>query len=103
METYQINIVLISETYFTNKSYFSMTKYRFYHIIYSAHGESAILIKNKIKHHEEKSYRCNEIQATNIIEDWKGLFTISSICSSSKHNIKKEDYVAFFKSLDHRF
>lgn len=81
----QVDILLISETHFTNKSYFSMPKYRFYHTRHpdgTGHGGSAILIKNNIKRHEEKSYCTNEIQATNIvIEDWKGPFVISAIDS----------------------
>lgn len=82
MKTQQIDILLISEIHFTNKNYFNISKYKFYHTIHSdgtAHGGSAVLIKNNIKHHEDKPYRTNEIQATNVnVEDWKGPVTIYS-------------------------
>ena len=69
----------------------------------TAHGGSAILIKNNIKHHIENPFKTEQIQATNVVVDWEGPLTISAVYNPPKHNLKKEEYEAFFKSLGHRF
>lgn len=70
----------------------------------TAHGGSAILIKENIKHHQGEHTCTKEIQATNIIiDEWNGPVTISSIYSPPRHNIKKEQYKSFFSSLGNRF
>lgn len=70
----------------------------------TAHGGSAILIRNNIKHHEAESYKTQEIQATSIvIEDWQSQLVITALYSPPKHAIKKEDYIKFFKTLGPRF
>ena len=107
LKTNQVEIFLISETHFTEKSHFYIPQYKFYHAMHpdeTAHGGSAILIKNTIKHHKGILFRSNELQATNIIvEDWHGPVSISSVYSPQKHNIKKDKYKEFFKTLGHRF
>ena len=46
----------------------------------TAHGGSAILIKNNIKHQEGQNFRTKELQATNVvIEDKASHITISFI------------------------
>lgn len=102
-----IDMMLISETHFTSKHYFNINGYKFYHTMHpdrKAHGGSAILIKNNIRHHLANSY-CNEkFQATNVvIEDWSRPLTISAVYSPPKHNIKQEDYEEYFKTLGPRF
>ncbi|PNF30555.1 hypothetical protein B7P43_G09939, partial [Cryptotermes secundus] len=60
---------LISETHFTSRSYFSIPKYKLYHTNHpkdTAHRGMAILIKEKIKHHELPKYEKHHIQATSI-------------------------------------
>lgn len=55
-----IDVMLISETHFTNNNIFTMHKYKFYHTMHpdgSTHGGTAILIKNNIKHHQTNPHR----------------------------------------------
>lgn len=103
----KIDILLISETHFTSKNYLSVPNFKFYHVMHpdgTAHGGSAILIRDNIKHQEGQHFRTKEIQATNVvIEDRSGPITISSIYSPPRHTIKKEHYDSFFLSLGHRF
>lgn len=107
LELYKIDILLISETHFTKKSHFKIDSYKLYHTMHpdgTAHGGSAILIKNNIRHHETANYCTNEIQATNlVIEDWTGPFTISAVYNPPKHNLKQDDYEKFFNTLGSRF
>jgi len=52
---YSIDILLISETYFTNNNYFSMPRYKLYYTNHpgdTAHGGAAILIKETFEHYE---------------------------------------------------
>lgn len=70
----------------------------------TAHGGSAILIKENIRHHEIGPYCSEETQATNIVvDDWRGQIVISAIYSPPKHNISKDKYINFFSTLDNRF
>ena len=102
-----VDILLVTETHFTKKSFFNIPNFTTYHTTHpddKAHGGSAIIIKNKIKHYQETHYRTEEIQATNImVEDCGGNIMISSVYSPPKHNIKKEMYKQFFKTLGNRF
>ena len=79
--------MLVSETHFTNNSFFQIPQYSFYHVTHpdgTAHGGSGVP-------HLESTYRTNEIQATNIVvDDWYGQLLISSVYSPPKHNIKKD-------------
>jgi len=66
-----INILLISETHFTTKKYFSIPRDKFYyyynnHPDGTAHGGTAILIKDTIEHNELLKYEKDSIQATSI-------------------------------------
>lgn len=103
----QIDILLVSETHFTTKNYFNIPGFKFYHVMHpdgTAHGGSAILIRDNIKHLEGQHIRTKEIQATNVvIHDNAGHITISSLYSPPRHTIKREDYDSFFISLGHRF
>ena len=107
LEENKIDILLASETHFTEKSYFKINDYIMYdtkHPDGTAHGGTAILIRKNIKHHEEEPYRYNEIQATSVkITDLKGPLTISAVYCPPRHNIKKENFENFFKTLGHRF
>jgi len=52
-----IDILPVSETYFTNKSYCHIPKYTLYHTMHfdsKAHGEAftALIIRSDIKHYE---------------------------------------------------
>lgn len=55
--------MLISETHFTDRSYFIIPSYSIYHTHHQDAG-TAIIIKNKISHYEQPKYDTNELQAT---------------------------------------
>jgi Endonuclease-reverse transcriptase len=103
----KIDIMLISETHFTEKSFLKIPNYKLYHTNHpdgKAHGGTAILIKSTIKHYEKENYDKNFLQATSLtIEDNIGPLTISAIYCPPKQAIKKHQYTAFFKTLGSRF
>lgn len=107
IKNHNMDIMLISETHFTKKNYFKVPKFTVYHTQHpdgTAHGGTAIIIKNTIKHHEISSYRHAHLQATSIIvEDWTGPLTISALYCPPKHAIKKELFQQFFDTLGNRF
>lgn len=105
--TNNIDIMLISETHATNRSYFKMNKYTTYltnHPDGTAHGGTGIIIKNSIKHHESHKYIKDYLQATIlIIEDWLRPLTIAAIYCPPRHSIKSEKFSEFFNTLGNRF
>ena len=102
-----LDIILISETHFTRKSYLKIPNYTIYNTEHpdgTAHGGAAIIIRNTIKHHEIEKFKHEHIQATNIIvDDWIGQITFSAIYCPPKHTIKKEKFLEFFDTLGTRF
>lgn len=98
-----IDVMLISEIHFTHKSYVRIPNYSVYNTQHpdgTAHGGTAIIIKNSIKHQEAKQYTEDYIQATSIIvEDWIGTFALTAVYNPPKHNIKKEQYDQFLDTL----
>ena len=72
---------LISETHFT-KSYIKIHKYTTYdtHPDGTAHGGTAIIIRNVITHHLHGHYNLEHLQATTITtEDWIGPLTTAAV------------------------
>jgi hypothetical protein len=66
---HNIDIMLISETHFTGKSYLKLRNYTVYHTNHPAgtvRGGSAILLKNSIQHHPLNSYCSDFLQATTV-------------------------------------
>jgi len=111
MKTYiqnqQVDIMLISETHFTTRSYFKIPNYSVYdtqHPDGTAHGGTAILIKNGIKHYLHGHYNLEHLQATSItVADWVEPLNIAAIYCPPKHTIKAEQLQHFYASLGHRF
>jgi len=103
----KIDIMLVSETHFTSKNYLKIHNYSTYNTTHpdgTAHGGTAIIIRNNIKHYEADKYQHEHIQATNIvIEDWHGPITVSAIYCPPKHTIKETHFSQFFQLLGHRF
>jgi hypothetical protein len=81
--------MLISETHFTKKSYIRTPNYSIYdtqHPDGTAHGGTAILIRNDIRHHLHRHYNLEHLQATSItIEACIGPLTIAEVYCPSKH------------------
>lgn len=99
--------MLISETHFTKKSYIKFNSYTVYHTIHpdgTAHGGSAIIIKNNIKHYVINEYQTEQIQATNVVvEDCNGPLTISAVYCPPKHATKQKEFEHYLKKLGNRF
>jgi exonuclease III len=63
------DVMLISETRFTEKSYLEFPKYTMYHMnkpARTARGGTAIIINNSIKHHQLNDYSQDFLQATSV-------------------------------------
>jgi exonuclease III len=107
IHTFNLDILLVSETHFTNKNYITTPNYNIYftnHPEERVHGGAAIIIRQNIKHYVKAKYRHENIQATNIAtEDNTGETTVSAICCPSKHHNKYDNYDRFFKTFGNRF
>jgi hypothetical protein len=101
------DIMLISETHFTDKSYFRLPNYTVYHSNHpagTARSGSAIIIKRFIKHHQLNNHSEDFLQATSVsVEDYTGPLTISAVYLPPKPTVKHEQLAAFYNTLGHRF
>ena len=99
--------MLISETHFTTRSYFKTPNYTIYdtqHPNGTAHGETAILIRNGIKHYLHGHHNLEYLQATSItVEDWVGPLTVAAIYCPPKHTIKAKQFRHFYATQGHRY
>jgi len=102
-----IDILLISETHFTNKSYFSIPRYKLYYTDHPdgiAHGGTAMLIKETIEHYELLKYEEDSIQAKSIkVKGFPYKITITAAYCPPCHNLKKEHFETFFQTLGPKF
>jgi hypothetical protein len=65
----------------------------------TAHGGTAVIIGQNIKHYIRAEYRHENIQAARIaIEDNTGETTVSAIYCPPKHHNKYDDYDRFFNT-----
>jgi len=102
-----IDILLISETHFTNKHHYTIPGYNLCYTCHpggTAHRGTAIIIKNTLEYYERPKYAEPTIQATSITVS--GLFykiTIAAIYCPPRHNLKEEHFKAFFQTLGPRF
>jgi len=107
LQSLHLDILLVSETHFTERSYMKIPNYNIYHTTHpdkTAHGGTAVIIRRNLKHHTPAEYKQANIQATSIsLEDNIGETTVSVIYCPPKHNNKYEDYDRFFKTLGNRF
>lgn len=103
----KLDILLISETHFTNRNYFALNGYSVYttqHPDETAHGGTAIIINNRIKHHELPEYKTAHLQATAIqILDWQGALAVSAVYCPPRHKITRVMFSDYFKTLGNRF
>lgn len=103
----KVDVMLISETHFTKKSFIHFPQYTIYNTLHpsgTARGGTAVIIKTNIKHHEIEKYQQDNIQATSVvIEDCLGPFTISAIYCSPNYINKESHFNLYFKSLGRRF
>lgn len=83
LQNHNIDIALISETHFTNRSFINIPRYSIYHTKHpdgTAHGGTAIAIKTKFKHFEIDKFQESCLQATSVVvETWSGPITFAAI------------------------
>jgi hypothetical protein len=93
------DILLLSSIHFTNKNYFSMPRYKLYYTNHpdgTAHGSTAILIKETIERYELLKYEEDSIQATSMkVKGFPCEITITAVYCPPRHNLKKEHFETF--------
>jgi hypothetical protein len=98
---HNIDIMLISETQFTEKSYLKFPNYAVHHTNHPA--GTALIVKNTIKHHQLNNYSQDFLQATSVsVEDSIGLITILVVYLPPTHTVKQEQLEDFYKTLRHQ-
>jgi hypothetical protein len=104
---HNIDVMLISETHITEKSYLKLpnhTVYRTNHPAGTARNRTAIIIKNSIKYHQLNNYSQDFLQATSVsVEDSVGLITILAVYLPPKYSVKQEQLEDFYNNLGRRF
>jgi exonuclease III len=107
IQPFNLDILLASENHFTNRSYITIPNYNIHysnHPDETAHGGTAVIIKQNVKHYVTAEYRHENIQATSIgTEDNTEQTTVSAIYCPPKHHNKYDDYDRFFKTLRNLF
>ena len=87
--------MLISETHFTIKTYFYIPGYKLCHTNHpdgSAHGGSAILVKDTSMFYELLRYEEQAIQATSIkVQGTLHEITVAAVYCPPRYNIKKNN------------
>jgi hypothetical protein len=103
----QIDVLLISETHFMERTYFSIPYYKIYttnHPDGTAHGGTAILVKHTLKHYEILKYTKDFLQATSVkVSTLPYKLTISAMYCPRKHNIQQHEFKHFFQELGPKF
>jgi hypothetical protein len=107
IHTLDLDVLLISETHFTTRSHITIPHYSIYttnHPDGTAHGGTAVIIKQTLLHNEQAKYELANIQATSVaIADNMGGLTLTAVYCPPRHNNKQEDYTKLFKTLGNRF
>jgi len=101
------DIILVSETHFTTKNYFSIPGCDLCYTCHpdgTAHEGTAIIIKSSLDYCVQPKYAEATIQATTV--SVSGLFseiTIAAVYCPLRHNLKEEHFAAFFQTIGPRF
>jgi hypothetical protein len=107
LSLHDIDVMLISETYFADKSYLKLQNFSVFHTNHpagSALGGTGIITKATIKHNLQSSYRQDYLQATSIsVKDTIGPITIAAIYFPPKFTVKQEHLEEFCNILGQRF
>lgn len=102
-----IDIMLISETHFTARTFVKIPGYKIYHTDYpdgTAHGGAAVVIKQNIVHHELPNFKTDHIQATSIqVNKLPRPITVTALYCPPRHKISKNQFSQFFKTLGPTF
>lgn len=104
---HKLDVMLISETHFTNMTTFTITGYTTYSTNSPdgrAHGGSALIIKNSISHHSLPVYQSDKFQATSVcVNDRFGYLNLSASYFPPRHTLAIDDFKNYFLSLGNRF
>jgi hypothetical protein len=104
---HKIDVMLISETHFTEKSYFKLPFYSVYHINHpagTARGGSAIIIKNSIQHNLHSGYSSDYLQDITVsVVDSIGPLTIMAVYFPPNPIVTQEQLHTYYNSLGKRF
>jgi len=107
LKLHSIDIMLISETHFTQMSHLKFHNYEIYstnHPSGNARGGSAIIIKKSIQHNSPIPFKTEHIQATTVEVLFKnGNISVTALYCPPRHNNKREDYKKFFLTLGKKF
>lgn len=107
LQTNYIDILLVSETHMTSRSFFKINSYDFLHTNHpddKAHAGSGILIKSTIKYEKLNGFQENYLQATCIkLKCNDGDLIVSSIYFPPRHTVHCKNYEDFFNTLGVRF
>lgn len=102
-----IDVLLVSETHFTPKSYIKIPYYTIYdtkHPLGKAHGGTAVTIKNDIKHHLHSQTNQEHIQATTVtIQTNDNYFQISAVYVPPRHKMTPKIWEEYFQTLGDKF
>jgi exonuclease III len=102
-----IDILLVSETHFTDRYSFKIPHYNAYftnHPDNTAHAGSGILIKNCISYCELPKFGKNFLQATTIKVKMKTYeIAVAEVYCPPRHNIKEKNFFEFFRTLGNKF
>lgn len=107
LKSNNIDIILISETHFTNRSFFKIYGYDLIcanHPDNKAHGGSAIIIKSSIRYRVMDSVSSNAIQAACIqVQCLHFDLSLSAVYFPPRFSINCKEYWEFFQKLGTRF
>jgi hypothetical protein len=102
-----IDILLVSETHFTERSFFTIPNYKLYsteHPNNRARGGAAVLIRSNIKHYEMQKIQHDYLQASSVVvESCNGPVTISAVYCPPPYNIQTQQFNDFFTVLGSKF
>ena len=94
------DILLFRETHFTTESSFSTPRYKLWftsHADGTAHGVTAILIKETILYYELLKYEEDFNQATSVkVKGFPHEITIRALYCPPRHNLKKKNILRNF-------
>ena len=104
----KIDILLVTETHFTNKNYFSLEGYKCYSTIHpdgTAHAGTTILIKKSLQLYEMEKHEKSHLKAISIKATDKNntQITVSAVYCPPRYSITKEEFSTFFDTLGPKF
>ena len=103
-----IDILLVSETHFTPKSYMkiheSYTIYDTKHPSGKAYEGTAMIIRNDIKHHLHSQVNKEYMQATTVtVETSSNYFQLSAVYVPPRHKITSQMWEEYFQDLGDKY